>query len=150
MTRGQFIRLFLSSDGTNNPVKVIAAAKSLQFHVSASVENATTKDTDSDWTINEVTAVNFDISTGALVRSDETITSSVTAQALADLETIYTNSVPVNFKIANVTGDNNRTASSTIVSGKVVLSQLTITAPNRQTATYDAQMSGWGEYTVGA
>lgn len=150
MTKGQFIRLFLGSDNTVTPAKVIGAAKSLTLHVSCTVEDASTKDTTGDWVQNEVTAVNFDISTSALVRSGETIESDVAAQGLNELEEIYEAGNPVKFQIANVSGDNQRTKGSVIVSGSVILTQLTINAPNKQNATYDAQLQGWGAYTVGA
>ena len=149
-TKGQFVRLFLGSDNTAAPSTVIAAAKTLSLHVSLTLEDATTKDTAGDWQIQEPTALSYDITTGALVRSDETITSQVGAKALSDLETIYESGTPVKWKIANVSGDNNRTASSTIVSGSVVLTQLTINGPNRQNADYTAQLNGYGDYTVAA
>ena len=149
-TKGQFVRLFLGSDNTAAPSTVIAAAKSLSLHVSLTLEDATTKDTAGDWQIQEPTALSYDISTGALIRSGETITSQVGAKSLADLETIYEAGTPVKWKIANVGGDNNRTASSTIVSGSVVLTQLTINGPNRQNADYTATLNGYGEYTVAA
>ena len=149
-TKGQFVRLFLGSDNTAAPSTVIAAAKSLSLHVSLTLEDATTKDTAGDWQIQEPTAISYDITTGALVRSGDTITSQVGAKALNDLETIYEAGTPVKWKIANVSGDNNRTASSTIVSGSVVLTQLTINGPNRQNADYTAQLNGYGDYTVAA
>ena len=149
-TKGQFVRLFLGSDNTAAPSTVIAAAKTLSLHVSLTLEDATTKDTAGEWTIQEPTALNYDISTGALVRSGETITSQVGAKSLADIETIYENGTPVKWKIANVGGDNNRTASSTIVSGSVVLTQLSINGPNRQNADYSATLNGYGDYTVAA
>jgi predicted secreted protein len=149
-TKGQFVRLFLSSDNSAAPAAVIAAAKTLSLHVSLTMESATTKDTAGEWDIQEPTAISYDISTGALVRSGETITSQVGAKSLSDIETIYENGTPVKWKIANVGGDNNRTASSTIVSGSVVLTQLTINGPNRQNADYTAQMNGYGEYSVAA
>ena len=149
-TKGQFVRLFLGSDNTAAPSTVIAAAKTLSLHVSLTLEDATTKDTAGDWQIQEPTALSYDISTGALVRSGETITSQVGAKALSDLETIYESGTPVKWKIANVGGDNNRAASSTIVSGSVVLTQLTINGPNRQNADYTAQLNGYGDYTVAA
>ena len=149
-TKGQFVRLFLSSDNTAAPSTVIGAAKTLSLHVSLTMEDATTKDTAGEWTIQEPTALSYDISTGALIRSGETITSAVGAKGLADLETIYEAGTPVKWKIANVGGDNNRTASSTIVSGSVILSSLTLNGPNRQNADYTAQLAGYGEYTVAA
>ena len=149
-TKGQYVRLFLGSDNTAAPSTVIAAAKSLSLHVSLTLEDATTKDTADDWQIQEPTALSYDISTGALVRSGETITSQVGAKSLADLETIYEAGTPVKWKIANVGGDNNRTASSTIVSGSVILTQLTMNGPNRQNADYTANLNGYGDYTVAA
>ena len=149
-TKGQFVRLFLSSDNTNAPSKVIAGAKSLSLHVSMSLEDATTKDTDGEWTIQEPTALSYDISTSALVRSGDNITSQVQAQTLADIEAIYEAGTPVKWKIANVSGANQRTASSTLVSGSVVLTQLTNNGPNKQNADYTANMNGYGDYTVAA
>ena len=149
-TKGQFVRLFLGSDNTAAPSTVIAAAKTLSLHVSLTLEDATTKDTAGDWQIQEPTALSYDISTGALVRSGENITSQVGAKTLADIESIYEAGTPVKFKIANVSGDNNRTASSTIVSGSVVLTQLAINGPNRQNADYTATLNGYGDYEVAA
>ena len=149
-TKGQFVRLFLSSDNTAAPVKVIAAAKSLSLHVSMTLEDATTKDTTGNWQIQEPTGLSYDISTSALVRGNDTITSAVAAQDLASIESIYEAGTPVKWKICNVSGDNQRTAGAVIASGSVLLTQLTLNGPNRQNATYTAQLNGYGAYTVGA
>ena len=149
-TKGQFVRLFLGSDNNAAPSKVIAAATSLTLHVSLTLEDATTKDTTGDWVVQEPTGLSYDISTSALMRGDDTITSQVDGQAIANIEDIYEASQPVKWKIANTSGDNNRTAGATIVSGSVVITQLTLNGPNRQNATYDAQLTGYGDYTVGA
>ena len=149
-TKGQFVRLFLGSDNTAAPSKVIAAATSLTLHVSLTLEDATTKDTTGDWIVQEPTGLSYDISTSALMRGDDTITSQVDGQAIANIEDIYEASQPVKWKIANTSGDNNRTAGATIVSGSVVITQLTLNGPNRKNATYDAQLTGYGDYTVGA
>jgi len=148
ITKGQNIRLFLSSDNTTAPAKVIAAARQLQLHVSLSMENVTTKDTTGDWQVQEPTELSYDITTSALMRSGEEITSQVAAQALADVETIYENGTPVKWKIANTGGANNRTASSTIASGSVVLTQLQLNGQNRANADYQATLTGYGEYEV--
>ena len=148
-TKGQYVRLFLSSDNTAAPSTVIAAAKSLSLHVSLTMESSVTKDTVGDYDVQEPTALSYDISTSALMRSGETITSQVSAKSLADIETIYEAGTPVKWKIANVGGDNNRTASSTIVSGSVILTQLTLNGP-LGTADYTANLNGYGDYTVAA
>ena len=149
-TKGQNVRLFLGSDNTAVPAAVIAAAQQLSIHVSMQLENASTKDTDGDWDIQEPTGLSYDISTTALVRSGETISSAVAGKTIADLETIYEASTPVKWQIANVSGDNHRTKGSVIASGSVVVTQLTLNAPNRQNATYSAQLTGWGAYSVGS
>ena len=149
-TKGQFVRLFLGSDNTATPATVIAAAQSLSLHVSMQLEDATTKDTSGDWVVQEPVSLSYDISTSALVRSGESIGSLVGAKGLSDLETIYENSTPVKWQIANVSGTNNRTKGSVIASGSCVLTQLTINAAVKQNATYDAQLQGYGAYTVGA
>ena len=149
-TKGQFVRLFLSSDNTTAPAKVIAAAKSLSLHVSMTLEDATTKDTTGNWQIQEPTGLSYDISTSALVRGNDTITSAVLGQDLASIESIYEAGTPVKWQIANVSGDNQRTKGTVIASGSVLLTQLTMNGPNRQNATYDAQLTGYGAYTVGA
>ena len=149
-TKGQFVRLFLSSDNTTAPAAVIAAAKTLSLHVSLQMESATTKDTKGDFDIQEPTGLSYDISTSALVRGNDTITSAVAAQDLASIETIYEAGTPVKWKICNVSGANQRTAGAVIASGSVLLTQLTLNGPNRQNATYDAQLTGYGAYTVGS
>jgi predicted secreted protein len=149
-TKGQFVRLFLGNDNTTTPSAVIAGAKTLSLHVSLSLEEATTKDTTGDWVIQEATGLSYDISTNALVSSGDVITSQVGGQSLDNLEAIYEASQPVKWQIANVSGDNQRTKGAVICSGSVVISQLAIQAANRTAATYDAQLQGFGPYTVGS
>ena len=149
-TKGQFVRLFLGSDNSAVPSKIVAGAKSLSLHISMTLEDATTKDTEGDWQVQEPTALSFDISTNALVCSADTITSTVQGQNLASIEDIYEAGTPVRFQIANTSGANNRTKGAIICSGSVVITQLTLNAPNRQNATYDTQLTGYGIYTVAA
>jgi hypothetical protein len=149
-TKGETVRLFLSSDNTAAPDAVLAAARSLSLHVSISLEDATTKDTTGAWQYQEPTGLSYDISSGALVRSGETITSQVSAKSYADIQSLYEAGTPFKWKIANVSGDNNRTASSTIVSGSILITQLTQNDPNRQSSDYTMNANGYGEYTVAA
>ena len=147
-TKGQFVRLFLGS--TANPAYVIAGAKTLSLHVSLSLESATTKDTPGTFDVQEPTGLTYDISTNALVASNETITSSVDGYALDDFMNIYEGSPLLYWQIANVSGANQRTKGSVICSGQARLTSLAINAANRQVATYDASLAGYGDYTVGS
>lgn len=149
-TKGQFVRLFLSSDNTANPAKVIAAAKQLSLHIALQLEDATTKDTEGNWVIQEPVGLSYDISTTALVKSGETITSQVQAQDLSSIEDIYEAGTPVKWLIANVSGANQRTKGSVICSGSAIITSLQIAAQNRTNATYTANLTGYGTYTVGA
>ena len=148
-TKGQFVRLFLSSDNTATPARVVGAARTLSLHISVTLEDSTTKDTDGDWIVQEPTEIAYDISTSALVRGGDTITSATQAQGLSELETIKEAGNPVKWQIANVSGANQRTKGAVIVSGSVILTQLQINGP-LGTADYTAQMNGYGPYTVGA
>lgn len=147
-TKGQFVRLLLGSDATATPGKVIAGAQQLSLHVSVALESVSTKDTEGNWDRQEPTGLTYDITTNALMRSGEIITSVVDGQTVADIESIHAAGLPVNWEIANVTGANQRTKTTTIVSGKALLTQLTLNAGNRQTATYDAQLNGYGDYVT--
>ena len=149
-TKGETVRLFLSSDNNAAPDRVLAAARSLSLHVSVPLEDASTKDTSGAWLYQEPTALNYDISSGALVRSGETITSQVGAKTYADIQSLYEAGTPFKWKIANVSGDNNRTASSTIVSGSILIATLTQNDPNRQSSDYTMNANGYGDYEVAA
>ena len=149
-TKGQFVRLFLSSDNTAAPAAVIGAAKTLSLHVSMQLESASTKDTPGNFDVQEPTALNYDISTSALVRGNDTITSAVGAKSFADLETIKEAGNPVKWCIANVSGDNQRTKGAVIVSGSVIITQLQANAAVKTNCDYTATLTGYGAYTVGA
>lgn len=107
-TKGQFIRLFLIKEELSE-FTVVAAARSLSFHLSISLETNTTKDTVGDWIAQEPTGYSFDISSNALVRSGEKIDEGAEAAlSYEDIEEIYKNSKPIPFEIANTHGANNR------------------------------------------
>jgi hypothetical protein len=148
-TKGENVRLFLGSDNTATPSRVVAGARTLSVHCSLTLEDATTKDTDGNWVVQEATELAWDISSGALVRSGDNITSSVQAQGLAEIEAIKEAGNPVKCFVANTSGANNRTLGAIILSGSVIVSQLTINGP-LGTADYTTQLNGYGAYTVGA
>lgn len=150
LTKGQFVRLFLGSDNTAIPTACIASARALSLHCSLSLEDATTKDTDGNWVVQEPTAFSYDITTSALTRSGETITSQVDGQEFADIQTIFETSNPVKWQIANVSGDNQRTKGSVICSGSCVITNLQSNNPNRAKSEYTATLTGYGDITIGA
>ena len=145
-TKGQFVRLFI----TDSEQMAIAAAKSLTFHVSVQLENSTTKDTVGKWTVQEPVGLSYDISSNALVKSNDTITSSVPGASAANIQNLIEQGATVPFQIANVSGDNNRTKGTILVSGNALITNFELSAPNRTVASYTVQMQGYGDYVVGA
>ena len=145
-TKGQFVRLFI----TDGEQRAIAAAKGLTFHVSVQLETSTTKDTGEMWAVQEPVGLSYDISSNALVRSNDNITSSVPGASADNMQYLIRQGTTVPFQIANVSGDNNRTKGTIIVSGDALITNFELNAPNRQVASYTVQMQGYGDYTVGA
>lgn len=146
-TKGQFIRLMLASDSSGQANNVIAAAKQLSLHASLTIEQNSTKDTEGDWLLQEPTELNYDITTNALVRSGDTITSQVVGLGLSDLQTIWKASTPVYWSIGNASGANNRTVSP-FIHGQVIIASLVSNAPNRQDASYTATLNGYGSFDL--
>ena len=149
-TMGQNVRLFLGSDNTTTPSSVIGSALNCSLHISVQLEVVTTKDTVGDYDVQSPVSYSYDISTSALMRGNDTITSAVGAQTIANLQTIKAAGNPVKWFIANVGGENNRTKISEICSGSCIIQTLTLNGPNRQKADYTAQMISYGPLTVAA
>lgn len=147
-TKGQFMRLFLST--TANPALVVAGAKSLSLHVGITLSDATTKDTDGDWQVQEPTELSYDITSGALIDSGETITSAVNGQTLSALMSNYEDEDLMYWQLAPVSGYNNRTKGAVVASGQAYITQLDINAANRQVGMYNTRLSGNGTYSVGS
>ena len=145
-TKGQFMRLFLST--SSNPALVVAGAKSLSLHVGITLSDATTKDTEGDWQVQEPTELSYDITSGALIDSGETITSAVNGQTLSALMSNYEDEDLMYWQLAPVSGDNNRTKGVVVASGQAYITQLDINAANRQAGMYNTRLSGYGPFTV--
>lgn len=143
-TMGQFVRLFVSASNTQTP-KVIGAARQLSLHLSVTLEESTTKDTEGNFQIFEPTGYAFDITSNALMRSGDIITSQNGAQSLTDIEGMYEAAQPVVFEIAFVSGANQRTQTNKICYGQANITNLTLNGPNRANADYNVTLNGFGE-----
>lgn len=125
--------------------KVIALATDLTFHVSVATENSTTKDTtdtNGTWDENEATGISYDIQIGALVGAGDD-----TANTLEDIIDDVSDNV-FRWELAMFSGPNNRTKGETIVSGYGKMTNVQVSAANRQNTTYTATLNGYGAYTV--
>ena len=146
MQKGQYIRLLVST--ATNPSTVVAAAKQMALHGSAQTEDSSTKDTTGNALEYEVTGQSYDITGSGLVLTpnDTLLTGAV---GLNDFEGWLQDQV-LNWKICVMEGTNNRTVVETIASGQGKLTNLQIQAQNKQNATYNYTINGYGAITPGA
>lgn len=143
MDKGQHLRLLLKESTTKYP---FALAVGLQFHLSATTEDSTTKDTtDTNGTWNEydVTQRSGDIQIDALIGTG----TDAAAKTLNDVINAVSNT-PVDWELAIVGGANNRVAATTICTGKGKITNVSPTGANRQKAQYSCTLNIYGPVTV--
>lgn len=134
--KGQNLRVMV--DG-----KCIAMATSCTFHISAQLEESSTKDSTGDWQEQEVTGLSWDASTDSLV----TLADNGTGGELpVDLMTLIINKTPITLTFDQTAGANNRVAQNSTIkrSGSAYLTDLNITAQNRANSTCTCQFTGNG------
>lgn len=153
MDKGQHLRLRII-EGTNPQTKkVTALATDLTFHLSATTENSTTKDTTdaasgAGWEEFDVTQRSGEIQIGALIgAAGSTDPEDSDAKVLNDFMA-YTDGRNVEWDLAVVTGTNNRTLVKVICSGGGRLSSVNPSGQNRQKATYQYTLTVNGPITV--
>ena len=145
MKKGQYIRLLVSVSA--NPSTVVAAAKQMALHGSAQTEDSTTKDTTGTDLEYEVTAQSYDITGSGLVLSpDDTLLTG--AVGLNDFENWIKDQL-LNWRICVMEGEKNRTVVEEIANGKGKLTNLQIQAQNKQNATYNYTINGYGAIVPG-
>ena len=118
-------------------------ATSCTFHISAQMEDSSTKDSTGDWQEQEVVGLSWDAQTDALV----TLTDNGTNGELAtDLMSVMINKTPVTLTFDQTAGTNNRTGQNATIkrSGSAYISDIQITAQNRQNSTFTVQFQGTG------
>ena len=134
--KGQNLRVMVGG-------KCIAMATSCQFHISAQLEDSSTKDSTGSWQEQEVTGLSWDASTESLV----TLTDNGTNGELpTDLLSLMISMTPVTLTFDQTSGTNNRTAQNATIkkSGTAYISDISISAQNRQNSTLSVQFTGTG------
>lgn len=130
--KGQNLRLFIGG-------KCVAASTSCSFHVAAQTEDVSTKDSTGDWQENEATGKSWDCSADALVLlTDDGGETAVSMIGLVGQT--------VQLVFDETDGDKNRTAKNSVIkhSGSAIVADYSLTAGNRQNATYSVQFTGTG------
>ena len=136
--KGQNLRVMVGG-------KCIAMATSCTFHVSAQLEDSSTKDSTGDWQEQEVVGLSWDASTDSLVTLTDNGSNGELPQ---DLLSLIINKTLVTLTFDQTTGTNNRTsvspASAIKKSGQAFVTDVNITAQNRQNSTISVQFQGTG------
>lgn len=134
--KGQNLRIMVGG-------KCIAMATSCQIHISAQMEDASTKDSTGDWQEQEVTGLSWDASTDSLVTLADNGTNG---ELPTDLLSLIINKTLVTLTFDQTAGTNNRVGQNATIkrSGSAYLTDFQITAPNRQNSTLSCKFTGTG------
>lgn len=123
--------------------KCIAMATSCTFHVSAQLEDSSTKDSTGDWQEQEVVGLSWDAQTDSLITLTDNGTNGEMPQ---DLLGLIINKTVVTLSFDQTNGTNNRTGTNSAIkkSGQAYVTDVNITAANRQNSTLTVQFTGTG------
>ena len=134
-------------EGTTPSAKVIALATEMTLHLSAQTEDSTTKDTtdtNGDWNEYDVTQRSGDIQFGALIG----VGTDAGGKSFADMINQVSDAI-VNWKVVMTSGANNRVVGKEVCHGQGKLTNLQVSAQNRQKATYSGTLNIYGPVAVG-
>lgn len=123
--------------------KCIAMATSCTFHIAGQTEDSSTKDDTGSWASNEVTGLSWDASTDSLVTLAD---NGSNGELPADLFSAMMAMTKVTLTFDTTGGTNNRTAQNGAIkrSGDAYITDISVTAPNRQNSTLTVQFTGTG------
>jgi hypothetical protein len=123
--------------------KCIAMATSCTFHVSAQLQDSSTKDSVGDFQEQEVTGLSWDAQTESLVTLEDNGTNGELPQ---DLLSLMINKTKVTLTFDQTAGANNRVGQNSAIkkTGEAYINDINITAQNRQNSTISVQFSGTG------
>lgn len=135
--KGQNLRLKIAG-------KFVGFATSCTVHVSASLEDSSTKDSsDGIFQEQQLTGLAWDISTDALYSVD---TDATGINAEGALDAILARQ-KVDIEFTGTVGTNNRQATGHKYTGQAWINDISINAANRQNASYSLKAQGTGPLT---
>ena len=134
--KGQNLRVMVGG-------KCIAMATNAQFHISAELQDASSKDSVGDWQEQEVTGLSWDAQTDSLVTLEDNGTNGELPQ---DILSLIINKTKVTLTFDQTAGANNRVGQNSVIkkTGEAYVSDVQITAQNRQNSTMTVQFQGTG------
>lgn len=107
------------------------------------MEDSSTKDSTGDWQEQEVVGLSWDAQTDSLVTLTDNGSNGELPQ---DLLSLIINKTPVTLTFDQTNGTNNRTGMNSAIkkSGQAYVTDVNITAQNRQNSTISVQFQGTG------
>ena len=133
VVKGQNLRIFLGNGGA----KPLAAALSCDLNIQLNVQAYPTKDDEGAWTNNVAVSLAWSVKAQAVV-TDIDYVEAVGASDLMDLVGQI-----VHVQLCTTSGDMNREAEGLpMVAGDAILSDVQITAQNRQRSEYEITLTG--------
>ena len=135
--KGHNLRVLVGSSTSN--LKCIAAAQSCTLRVDAVAESTGSKDVANDWDTKEITRIDWEVTVEAIV----TLGTDATGTQLANLTTGQTYTL----RLSQTNGSQNRSqvANALQMTGKAILTDLSVTAQDNQESTFSAKFIGDGE-----
>lgn len=139
--KGQNLRVMVGTSSGGE--KCIAMAVNATFHVNATLEDASTKDSVGDFQEQEVVGLSWDAQTDSLVTLEDNGTNGELPQ---DLLSLMINKTKVHLVFDQTAGTNNRVAQNSAIkkSGWAYISDISISAQNRQNSQLTVQFTGTG------
>ena len=128
--KGQNLRIFLNGH-------VLAAALNCSVSLQNVMKDVSNKDSVGGWAVNRVFSQNWS------VQGECVISESVEyGEVLSDVKNLVGTKVQVDFAVAG--GDHNAEMGDILVTGNAIVSDISITAQNRQRGTYQITLTGSG------
>ena len=128
--KGQNLRIFLG----NAETAPIAAALSCTLEIQMNVQERNTKDDEGGWAKNHVASLAWNVKVNGAVTLDPDRNDPATLMNRIGQQ--------VYVKLATASGEKNSDIGGMIIAGYAILSDVQITAQNRQRGTFDVTLTG--------
>lgn len=132
--KGQNLRIFINN-------RIVALALSCSVNLQNSFEDASTKDDDEEWVVQNLVSQNWNVQGECVVTAE--CDYGITLDELIDL---IGQEVQINFAYAD--GEHNATMQDVLINGDAVISSVTINAQNRERGTANVSLTGTGKVVV--
>lgn len=134
--KGQNLRIMVGG-------KCIAMATSCQLHISAQMEDSSTKDAAGNWQTQEVVGLSWDVQTDSLITL---VDNGSNGELPTDLLSLIISQTKVTLTFDQTAGTNNRVGQNAAIkrTGYAYLTDYNLVAQNRTAAKLTCQFQGDG------